>query len=141
VKHLITPLDLRGCRDPHDTAIRDLLENDPVRADAFTQPTFSLRPLQRLDVAPLGIIRGFQFVNGARDAVPHYAREPFELRFPAPHDLRLGECHKIPFPDVRMTFFHPRLSAFIRGQYQGLIFPLGPGEKHIWPRMNADERG
>src|SRR5271157_6566672 len=36
--------------------------------------------------------------------------------------------------------FYRRLSAFIGGPNGVLIFRVGPEEKLIWPRMNADER-
>jgi hypothetical protein len=66
-------------RDLHDATSGDLPKNDSVTGRPACAAAPSIPALQRLDIPPRGIVCRLEFINGARDAVPHVARAPFQL--------------------------------------------------------------
>jgi hypothetical protein len=60
-------------RDLRDTRVGELPEDDPVRTDFLAESSSPLDALQRLYIAPLRVVSGFQIVDGMRESLLHFA--------------------------------------------------------------------
>jgi len=60
--------------DLHDASVRVFYEDDPVGSDPLTESPLPLRSLQRLHVAPLGVVRLLKLINRSLNTIPHFTR-------------------------------------------------------------------
>src|ERR1017187_4051160 len=56
-----------------NAAVGVLHENDPVGAYLLAETSLPSGSLERLDVAPLGVVLLLEFIDGTRDPLPHVA--------------------------------------------------------------------